>query len=697
VTVTAPGPQEATGPTGADVTYDVSATDPETGDFEVTCNPPGETGTGTFSVTAHFGLGSTTVTCTAADGTTGSAVVQVQDTTAPSLDQPPDINETTPDPTKIINYALPNATDLVDGPVTPVCTPPSGSSFDASLGGTTTDVKCTATDAHSNTSEVHFNVTVTRIDTIPPTFDSPPSDIGPREAEGPGGANVSFPTPTASDNIGVPVVVCSPASGSLFGLGTTTVTCTATDGAGNTAQVHFNVTVNDTTAPLINQPANVIAEATGPTGAAVVYPAVTASDIVDGTISATCSPGSGSVFAMGDSTVTCNATDAHNNHATPKTFNVTVRDTTGPVVTGAPAQIRVEANGPTGSFVNFPPITATDLVDGPIAAVPCAPASGTKFPLGTTNVKCTATDSHGNKGSASFPVTVADTTPPTLVVPVARSVYATTATGIPSNVGAVSGFLSDASATDLVDPSPAVLNNAPSFIPIGVQAIIFTARDSSGNATSKEVSLVVLPQPPAGTPPLPVPPAPRPPAEVRNLAATPGDGSVRLSWQKPSGIDHVVVRRSLSGEREGQIVYTGSAVNFVDRGLVNGTEYRYVVTTVDTAGNSSAGIAAVAVPRRNLLRSPKDGARLRKPPKLVWAADGEADYYNAQLLRNGVKILSVWPTKAAFTLHKSWKFQGRKYTLTRGMYRWYVWPGFGARSLVDYGELLGSRSFQIIR
>jgi hypothetical protein len=48
-------------------------------------------------------------------------------------------------------------------------------------------------------------------------------------ATGPAGAIVSFKVPTASDDDGPVPVSCAPASGSLFGLGPTTVTCTATD------------------------------------------------------------------------------------------------------------------------------------------------------------------------------------------------------------------------------------------------------------------------------------------------------------------------------------------------------------------------------------------------------------------------------------------------------------------------------------
>lgn len=56
-------------------------------------------------------------------------------------------------------------------------------------------------------------------------------------------AVVEYPAPTASDNCSV-TTSCSPASGSSFAPGTTTVTCTATDPSGNTASCSFKVAVN---------------------------------------------------------------------------------------------------------------------------------------------------------------------------------------------------------------------------------------------------------------------------------------------------------------------------------------------------------------------------------------------------------------------------------------------------------------------
>ncbi|MBA3777924.1 MAG: HYR domain-containing protein [Chloroflexi bacterium] len=148
------------------------------------------------------------------------------------------------------------------------------------------------------------------------------------EATGPDGAAYSF-SPSASDLVdGSVAVECDPDSGSTFTLGTTIVKCSATDAAGNKAQGQFSVTVQDTTPPTVHVPGNITKEATSASGASAAYTA-TASDLVDGSIAAVCTPASGSSFALGTTTVTCTATDAAENEGSA-TFTVTVADTTAP-------------------------------------------------------------------------------------------------------------------------------------------------------------------------------------------------------------------------------------------------------------------------------------------------------------------------------------------------------------------------------
>ncbi|MDH4142509.1 MAG: HYR domain-containing protein, partial [Chloroflexota bacterium] len=212
---------------------------------------------------------------------------------------------------------------------------------------------------------------------------------------------------------------CVPASGSTFPLGATTVTCSATDAAGNTGQATFTVTVVDTTPPVVTVPADITTEAASAAGTAVAF-STSATDTVDGSVAVTCAPASGSTFPLGVTTVTCEATDAAGNTG-QATFTVTVIDTTPPTITTpegtTPPDLTVRATGPTGAVVSFS-LVATDGIDGSLTPT-CTPASGSLFPVGTTTVTCSVVDRAGNTGQVSFEVTVTPyegvtpTTPPT--------------------------------------------------------------------------------------------------------------------------------------------------------------------------------------------------------------------------------------------------------------------------------------------
>jgi hypothetical protein len=626
----------------------------------------------------------------------------VQDTTPPAISAHGAVNDTTDSPSgKPVSYDAPTATDLGQS-VNVSCLPLSGSSFPV---GTTT-VTCTANDGRGNSGQTTFNVNLTLVDTTAPVLSGVPSGIT-EETENPAGAIVSFPsTPSATDNIdGTVAVHCSEDSGDLFPVGTTHVTCTATDKHGNSASAGFDVVINlvDHTKPVISGVPGAINDTTeSPSGKAVSF-TPSANDNLDGPLPVSCAPTSGSTFPLGTTSVTCSATDSHGN-TQQASFSVTLTliDITAPALTGVSPDRSVEANGPAGAIVTFATPTATDNLDGPLALVNCSPASGTLFSLGPHTVTCSATDAHSNVGSASFRINVVDTTPPTIAVPGPTNIYATTPTGIPETASALQGFRAAVFADDIVDPHPYITDDLGDFAELGPHTVNFIAHDASGNAQGKSTQLTVLPMPPPGTPPLPTPPSAKLPPDVTRLQVVTGSGFVRLTWAAVNGAVQYLVYRSQGAALEladghGDMVYKGTKTTYTDRGLKNGVEYRYVVVSQDAAGNQSSGVAAAAMPRVNLLRSPKDGARLKTPPKLIWARNAEASYYNVQLYRGQVKILSSWPIAATMKLKRTWKYEGKRYTLAKGVYRWYVWPGFGARAAVDYGELLGSNSFSMIR
>src|SRR5215471_10453581 len=67
------------------------------------------------------------------------------------------------------------------------------------------------------------------------------------EATSGSGAAVAFSTSVSDSDGDAGPVLCTPASGSTFPLGTTTVSCSSTDATHNTDTEEFDVTVVDTT------------------------------------------------------------------------------------------------------------------------------------------------------------------------------------------------------------------------------------------------------------------------------------------------------------------------------------------------------------------------------------------------------------------------------------------------------------------
>lgn len=136
----------------------------------------------------------------------------------------------------VVNYPAPVPIGSGCGAIT--CSPASGSFFPV---GTTTTVTCNAAAGPTCT----FTVTV--IDSQPPVITCPPNvtTVTPLTCPATTGTVVDFPEPIASDNCPEVIAICSPPSGSIIAVGTTTVSCTATDATGNTATCSFTLTVFD--------------------------------------------------------------------------------------------------------------------------------------------------------------------------------------------------------------------------------------------------------------------------------------------------------------------------------------------------------------------------------------------------------------------------------------------------------------------
>ena len=108
----------------------------------------------------------------------------------------------------------------------------------------TASISSDTSDTNANNNAAAANATVSN---PPPVFSGCPAPItavAPAACPPATGAVVSFPTPSAIDQSNCATTVnCNPPSGSIFPIGMTTVTCTATDTAGNIATCSFPVTV----------------------------------------------------------------------------------------------------------------------------------------------------------------------------------------------------------------------------------------------------------------------------------------------------------------------------------------------------------------------------------------------------------------------------------------------------------------------
>jgi hypothetical protein len=238
-----------------------------------------------------------------------------------------------------------------------------------------------------------------------------------------------------------PVIECAPSSGSLFPLGSTTVKCVATDRFGDRATGEFPVNVYDGGGPVVTVPKSFSVDATDSRGAVVKYD-VSATDDIDGPLTPSCSPASGSLFPVGITTVTCTATDRALNVG-GGSFDVKVLFTK--LVINVPAGVLAEAEDSKGARVSFQ-VTAASPND-PSPSIKCDPASGSFFTLGATTVTCTATDRAGASASGRFDVTVADS-----IGPIVSNIFAKPDWFQPNGtMNSVSLFVD---AFDVTDPSP---------------------------------------------------------------------------------------------------------------------------------------------------------------------------------------------------------------------------------------------------
>lgn len=441
----------------------------------VTDNVPGVTYTN--NAPAQYGLGITVIIWTATDaaGNTSTATQQVEVvyTPLPSITAPADVTVPT-------DAGQAYATGVVLGTATlgsnvPGVTVSNNAPTQFPVG--VTNVNWTVSDNYGNSASAIQKVTV--IDTENPAITTPANvtvfaNVGQAYATG-----VNLGAASATDNVGATITNNAPTQ---FIIGTTTVTWTATDAAGNSATATQIVTVIDNQAPQISAPATVTVNTNAgqayATGVSLGSPSVT-----DNAPGSTYTNNAPLQFPWGTTSITWTATDASGNTATA-TQLVIVVDTEVPVIT-APANVSVSIAPPATSASGV--VLGTPVYGDNVPGATVSNNAPSVFPLGTTVVTWTATDASGNFATATQLVTVAIIEEP----PVANCKPATVTLVNGSatvNVSQVNNGSTAAAGIASITLSKTQFGCAD----IGANTVILTVTDLNGRSSSCTTTVTVI-------------------------------------------------------------------------------------------------------------------------------------------------------------------------------------------------------------
>jgi len=124
------------------------------------------------------------------------------------------------------------------------------------------------------------------------------------------------------------------------------------------------------------------------------------------------------------------------------------------------------------------------------------------------------------------------------------------------------------------------------------------------------------------------------PAMPTGLQATAGNAQVSLSWNTSTGATSYNVKRSNTSGGPYTKISSPTTASYTDTGLTNGTPYYYVVTAVNSAGESAASSQATATPTTpvTIPAAPTDlqATAGNTQVSLTWSASAGATSYNVK-------------------------------------------------------------------
>lgn len=219
-------------------------------------------------------------------------------------------------------------------------------------------------------------------------------------------------------------------------------------------------------------------------------------------------------------------------------------------------------------------------------------------------------DSVGNIFFAlSEQIAIQDTLPPTVLCPAPVVVECTGNNGIAKDDADLAAFFAGASATDLCDPSVVPVDNAPAHIPLGVNPIMFSATDGSGNTGSCSANINVVDT----TPPTisvvlsPTTVFPAPNHKMFEVTATvvaedvcDPNAAVTLTSITSNEPDNGLGDGDFPNDIQGAEIGTADFSFFLRSersGRGDGRIYTVTYTATDGSGNASSASATVTIPK----------------------------------------------------------------------------------------------------
>jgi HYR domain len=349
-------------------------------------------------------------------------------------------------------------------------------SFNCSNVGPNT-VTLTVTDVNGNSDSKTAVVTV--VDNIKPIVITQPVTVY-LDASGAATVTAAQVNNGSTDNCSISSYSLNKTSFNCSNVGPNTVTLTVTDVNGNSDSNPAVVTVVDNIKPVIAPLSNIaVNNDPGVCGASVAVSASATDNCSVGTPTGVRNDGLALnvSYPVGTTTITWNVNDVNGNAATTVVQSVTVTDNEKPVISGIPANKNVVNDaGICGAKVSWTLPTASD--NCAIQTFVSDYHSGDVFPVGTTTVTYTATDTHGNIKTSSFTITVSDNEKPTINCPSNIVLSACTSTASWSTPIATDNCSGVTVAQTAGPASGSVFANG------STSTITYTATDAAGNQKS---------------------------------------------------------------------------------------------------------------------------------------------------------------------------------------------------------------------